>query len=192
MIKEFTADFEYLHKTRSQKQIIGGHKDTIDIMKNYINSESRILDIGERNPLTGRIEEYFKCHIENTEGDLDVNFNIPSNNYSIILFSHVIEHLFNPLYTLLRIKRVMDNNTVLIILLPQRTKLLWTKGHYHEIDNYRIRLLFKRAGLKVIHNRKDRINRGFWFYLTGLRPMLRLLLEYNIAYILKLNEKDSD
>jgi len=192
MIKEFTADFEYLYKTRNQKQIIGGHKDMINIIKHYINPDSKILDIGERNPLTGRIEEYHKCKIENTEGDIDVNFSIPSDNYNIIIFSHIIEHIFNPLHALLRIKKVMNNNTVLIVALPQRTKLLWTKGHYHEIDDYRIRLLFKRANLKVIRVYKDKIKREFWFYFTGFRPMLRLLLEYNVVYILKLNEKDTD
>src|SRR5215203_2792250 len=105
-----------------------------------------ILDIGQRSPLTDAIEETLKVKIDNTTGDLDFTFTAPKNQYDAIIYSHTIEHQFNPLYTLVEIRKLLKDEGVLFIMLPERGKLLWDKGHYHEIDSYRFKELVERGG----------------------------------------------
>jgi SAM-dependent methyltransferase len=150
----------------------------------HINSLD-ILDIGQRSPLTDAIEVALKVKIDNTTGDLDFSFTAPKKQYDVVVYSHTIEHQFNPLYTLVEILKLLKDDGVLFIMLPERGKLLWDKGHYHEIDNYRFKELVERAGFKIIKKDKQRPWRTPFFYLTGFRPFLRLFLEFNANYLLK-------
>lgn len=68
--------------------------------------------------------------------------------------------------------------------MPERGKLLWTKGHYHEIDDYRFNLLAKRAGLKIIGKTKEKAWRNWTEYIKGIRPFYRLLREFDVIYVL--------
>ena len=110
-----------------------------------------VLDVGQHSPLTDEIEKYFNIKLDNTTGDLDVLFTMPKKNYDVIIYSHTIEHQFNPLYTLIKLKDALKNNGRIYIFVPDRNiKLLWSKGHYHEIDTYRMYLICKRVGLQII------------------------------------------
>ena len=185
IVKEFSASSDYLENTKTRRQTKAKHEDMLRLLYNYLNSESKVLDTGERNPFTTIIENAFKIEVDNTDGDLDVDFSIPQNNYNVIICSHVIEHIFNPLHMLLKLKEVLTDDGIIILALPQRTKLLWTKVHFHEIDDYRIRVLFKRAGFEVAEKIKQKVKREWWSYFTGFRPILRFFLEYNAVYIIK-------
>jgi 2-polyprenyl-3-methyl-5-hydroxy-6-metoxy-1,4-benzoquinol methylase len=144
-----------------------------------------ILDIGQKSPLSEAIEKSLNVKIDNTSGDLDFSFTAPKKQYDAIIYSHTIEHQFNPLYTLVEIYKLLKDDGVLFIMLPERGKILWDKGHYHEIDNYRFKELVERAGFKIIKKENHRPWRAPFFYLTGLRPFLRLFLEFNANYTLK-------
>lgn len=153
--------------------------------RKLINQNQRILDVGGRNPLTEALEEEHKIKIDNTSGDLDLDFNIPGNDYDVILYSHTIEHQFNPLYTLVELKKVLNESGVLYVLMPERGKLLWTKGHYHEIDDYRFNLLIKRAGFEIIDMKREKAWRHWTEYIKGIRPFYRLIREHDAIYALK-------
>ena len=145
-----------------------------------------MLDIGKISPLTLAVKErYEKLIIWNTDIDIDtepIDF-LAAVDY--VLYSHTIEHQFNPLYTLLEIYNLMKDDSVMFIILPRRGKLLWDKGHYHEIDHYRMKLLLERAGYEIISYELHKAWRPWWFYLTGIRPLMRLFFEFNAYYEVK-------
>ena len=146
-----------------------------------------ILDVGQRSPLTDAIAQRYLPGVENTQGDLDIEFSIPGYwPYYTIIYSHTIEHQFNPLFTILQLKKIMAREASLIIILPSRTKLLWDKGHYHEIDHYRMKLLIERAGMRIVSYERRKAWRKWYTYFYGIRPLLRLFLEYNAYYLIKL------
>ena len=168
-------------------------ENVIDTTLNYFCRKLRpcwegalMLDIGRESPLTRAVREQFWSVISNTEGDLDVIELQGNKTYDYILYSHTIEHQFNPLHTLLELKKVMSADTVMFIILPNKPKFLWWEGHYHEIDRYRMGLLLKRAGLRIISYERHRARRKWSFYLTGIRPFIRLFCEYNDYYEVKL------
>ncbi len=178
----------------SSKQYENANKVTLQYLKNRVGINDQVLDIGRLSPLTEEIKKNIltgKGEIFNTDGDLDIDFFIPESKnankkFDIIIFSHTIEHLFNPLYSLLRIKEVMDENSKLYVILPQRPKFLWTKGHFHEIDDYRMKLLIERAELDIVSIENKRYCRAFYEYFKGIRPFFRMFLEKNGYYELKL------
>ena len=176
MIKEFAGDPYSVDSDRNIRQVI-------DYLSNKITG--RILDVGQRSPLTDAIEGKFS-KVDNTIGDLDIEVTAPEYRYDTIIYSHTIEHQFNPLFTLLELKQLMHFYTRLIIILPSRTKILWTPGHYHEIDHYRMQLLIKRAGLRIVSYERRKHWRKWYTYFFGLRPFMRLFLEYNAYYMIQL------
>lgn len=152
-----------------------------DCMNGYI------LDIGMKTYFTKMLENEFDIKIFNTKGDLDIDFEMNEDyKYDTIIYSRTIEHQFNPLHTLLRLKRVMHNKSKMYIILPNRGKLLWTKYHYHEIDPYRMSLLFKRAGYRMISNTKIKGWRSPLLYMKGFRSLYRIIREHNDIYELEL------
>ena len=151
-------------------------------LEKYIRPEHKILDVGQCSPLKLYLESYLNVKMDSTRGDLDSYFAIPSDEYNIIIFSHTIEHIFDPLQCLLRLKAHLKPGGIMYILLPDRGKLLWTKGHYHEINGYSMSLLLKRAGLKILSKTRYKPWRTWWHYLTGFRPILRLFFEFYAIY----------
>jgi len=179
MLKELTKTMygiEDNHQTQSR------FKQTLRFFEGKLNNEQTILDVGNRNPFTDFLESNFNVKIDNTIGDLDEAFDIPKPYYDVIIYSHTLEHQFNPLSSLLKLNRVMDDKSFMYVMLPERGKLLWCKGHFHEIDDYRFQLLIKRAGLKIIGKTKNKVWRNWTKYLTGIRPLYRLIREFNTTY----------
>lgn len=158
----------------------------LEYLSRKVSMRTWMLDIGRYSPLTREVKEKFELRIENTVGDLDVLTFGSLKKYDYILYSHTIEHQFNPLHTLLELRKVMNAETKMFIILPCKPKFLWWEGHFHEIDNYRMKLLLKRAGLNIVSYERHRVFRNWKFYLTGIRPLLRLFCEYNDYYEVKL------
>jgi SAM-dependent methyltransferase len=157
----------------------------IKYFRSLISQNSRILDVGQRNLLTEALENEHKIKIDNTSGDLDLEFEIPGQDYDVIIYSHTIEHQFNPLYTMIKLKDALNKSGKLYILMPERGKLLWTEGHYHEIDDYRFKLLAKRAELEILDKTKEKVWRDWKEYFKGIRPFYRFFREYDVIYVLK-------
>lgn len=161
-------------------------KKTLKFFENKLRPEMKILDVGNRNPLTDLLEDIFNVTIMSTTGDLDTDFEIPEGTYDVIIYSHTLEHQFNPLHSLLRLRDHMDQHSLMYLSLPDRGKLLWAKGHFHEIDAYRFGLLMERAGFEIVSKQRDKVWRSPKQYLLGVRPLLRLFWEYNVTYTVKL------
>jgi SAM-dependent methyltransferase len=169
--------------TPDNVQTIDRYEKTFNYLEGKM--QGNILDVGKRTQFTVELEKRFKISVYNTKGDLDLDFYIPDGEYDVIIYSHTLEHQLNHLSAMLKLKDVLKTDGTLYLMLPDRGKLLWCNNHYHEIDDYRVKLLLKRAGLEVISKTRHKVWRHWKIYFTGLRPLLRLFLEYNAIYEVK-------
>ena len=133
MIKEFARPVDFINK---QSQLPSFRYRDSRIIKHLskLDLSGYILDIGERTVMTQRMEDALNIKIGNTMGDLDEKF-FPFEKrdikYDVIIFSHVIEHLFNPLLCLKGIKKLMKPDATLVICTPIKPHYLpWGKGHF--------------------------------------------------------------
>ena len=160
------------------------NRQQIDYLKDKVKADMSMLDVGGRNPLTEFMEKEFDVKADNTSGDLDISFTAPRDEYDVIIYSHVIEHQFNPLFTLLELKKRMKDTARMYILLPNKPKFLWYTGHYHEIDRHRMGLLLKRAGLSILSVTRQRLKKPLKDRI-GIRPFIRTFWEFNVIYEIK-------
>lgn len=113
-----------------------------------------ILDIGERNPLTEILEQQNQVKIHNTVGDLDEDWWPECKEYrcyNTVIFSHVIEHLFNPLKFLTELKYFCCEDCKIYIATP--IKPYWitmARCHFHEMNMFNFKRLMDRAGYHII------------------------------------------
>ena len=176
MDKDFVRDMEFIIKESNELPLLYLHRMFIKLIRHYEFLQpyfNNALDIGERNPLTKRLEFEFSVEIDSTRGDLDKQLSCPKSKYDLVIFSHVIEHLFSPLVCLENIKQVLHPNGIMILACPVKPHFLtWGKGHFHEMDSYRLEKLLKRAGFEILIWEKFR-NIRTWKSFIGIRPILR-------------------
>lgn len=145
-------------------------KKTLNFLKGVMPAKSG-LDIGERTPLTDKLEGLFGCTFENTNIDLDTGS--IENRYDVVTAFEVIEHLFNPLHCLLEIRKALNPEGRLYLSTPNsKPNFLWSSEHFHEMSERSLTELFNRAKFKVLRKTTVRIH-GFGFYFTGIRPVFR-------------------
>lgn len=143
------------------------------------------LDIGERTDFTKRLENVYKIQFDSTDIDLDVE---PINGkYDIITSFEVLEHLFNPLFNLLEIKKAMNKNAVLYLSTPlYKPKIIKSPEHFHEMAEDELMNLIKRAKLSVLKKKIIKV-RPSLHYLFGFRPLLRA--KYERVILLELSKE---
>ncbi len=139
------------------------------------------LDLGDRTPLVGELENLFGCTFESSCCDLDVD--ALSGRYDVVTAFEVLEHLFNPLHALLEARKVLSGpDSRLFVSVPAaKPAMLASPDHFHEMRPQALQSLFSRAGFRVVRHDAFRIRR--WpFYLTGLKPLLRAIYEKVLIY----------
>ena len=157
------------------------HKLIMDYLKNKnLLKFDCVLEVDKPNKFTCLLKEKYSM-VDNCSGDFDVNIEIPDKQYSFMVFTSVIEHLFDPLYTLLELKKHLKPNGKLFIACPKGTmfspKYYW---HFHEMTEGQLFMLLQRAGFKNIdYVEKPR----YWGFRIGFRPLLRRVVD---KYILSL------
>ena len=145
-------------------------------------SVSAGLDIGDRTPMTGMLEELFACRFETTTVDLDTG--ALDGCYPVVTAFEVLEHLFNPLHLMLEVRKVLAPGPAsrLFVSTPAWKPLfLQSPDHFHEMPRRSLESLFDRAGFTVVRRDAFRI-RPFRFCLTGIRPLLRCIFERICIY----------
>lgn len=155
------------------------------IQNNHDICYGKTLDVGEINPMCMILKRKFGIEMDNTKGDLDVGFTTPHSFYDTIIMSHVIEHLMNPLYCLLRLKDVLKPKGILIIATPwcsENLKINWDKGHYHEIDEYRMNKLAECGGFKIVDKKYYPRTRGHY---RGIRSTIKKMTSKTVIYKLE-------
>ena len=100
-----------------------------------------------------------------------------TGEYDVITALEIIEHLFNPLHLLKEISNVLKEGGKLYLSTPKgKPHFLWSKDHFHEMNEKSLMSLINRAGFNVIRKNEIRIQ-PLSFYFRGIRPLLRLIYE---------------
>ncbi len=158
-----------------------------DFMLSYLSIRKikhPILDIGKQSPMTIVLQDRFG-QIDNTDGDLDcLNFITPKRHYKTVLYLHTIEHQFNPLLTLLRIKEIIDTESQVFIAMPSRPKIFFSVNHYHEMGERAFYSLCQRAGFQIVTRALHR-HKKEWQNLFKVRPFIRYFLDKEAVYELR-------
>ena len=177
---ETKTDVEHQHNTFQGRL-------RIKTLNKYFQGKlyGRVLYVGEEDKLAKTIFKSNDIAISYIDFDLDIGKLYPLPDYNIIIMSHVIEHLFNPLHALTQLRKQLKRNGVMYVILPQRPKFLWTENHFHEIDDKRIKCLFDRAGLEIIEKAYHPMHKQWYTMFFGIRMFLRFFF-YRKATIYKL------
>ncbi len=156
-----------------------------------------VLDIGEKNETGVFLANKLELKYYYTEGDLDNVWEVSKKQkYSIVFCLEVIEHLMNPLYFLENLKKYINENTNILISYPHRKiDILWGLSHFNEYRNEAFKTLISKAGYRVTAHSEYNLmhEKGWRFYLTGFRPLLRLIVvllgwSKQNFYLIKLNK----
>lgn len=180
------VDYEYDNKMHS----VIRWRNTLRLLPDSKLSYQSILEIGDRSGMTSLLEDQWGCNIISTGSELDLDFDSKFERFpkqDIILSCEVLEHLLNPLYHLMEVKKILKKDGILYLTTPKKKpEILWSKWHFNEMSLERLTYLFDKAGFRII-NRKQALTRSWWFYLTGFRPLLRLF--FDKIYLFELKHK---
>lgn len=157
-------------------------KETFKLIDSVGGLSGDVLDIGNRNYLTELLEERYRIGIDSTSGDLDLEFNCPKKQYDFVHYNNVIEHQFNPLFTLLEIKKVLKPSGLLILGCPLKPKWITTAScHFHEFDKKAYKEIIDRAELIEIES----IYFSYVISLRGIRSIMASFKKRSIVSLLK-------
>ncbi len=185
MDKDFTTSTAILHNNeRNNPKAIRNRIETVNLLgDNGVYLHGKVLDIGERNYFTEQLESFYEIKIYNTWGDLDESLNCPAFTFDFVHYNNVIEHQFNPLFTLLEIRKVMKPDGVLILGTPIKPNWITSaKCHFHEFDQYRFNKLIGRAGFSVI----DKVHYWHDISFNGFRGIVGSFYTKQAVYLLKM------
>lgn len=149
------------------------YKQTFRFLQNIIPPESRILDLGVKNPFSEILVEHgFK--VTNTQGeDLDIDTSaVTSDAYDVVTAFEIFEHLVSPFNVLKEIKA-----TKLIASVPlklwfasaYRSKEDERDRHYHEFEDWQFDWLLEKAGWTI--KKREKFTNPV--KKVGIRPILR-------------------
>ncbi|OGC04356.1 hypothetical protein A2V82_05785 [candidate division KSB1 bacterium RBG_16_48_16] len=170
------GDGQTLRRLRYTKNFVGKYLNK-DLSKN-------VLDIGQENEFAKQMATFFQMNCYFTTSDLDYKLLIDTKEnqlnelvpFHYIFCFEVLEHLMNPLLFLENLKPFISTETQIFVSVPRRPLFLWTETHFHEFSERRIKHLFRSAGYKIIAHEWHIAWHDPWFYVSGIRPFLRLTI----------------
>ncbi len=155
----------------------------------------KFADIGVRNKKVEIIERELRVTFTQLIAD-DFNFDRPKaeNNeikFDVITCFEIIEHLQNPLFFMKQLSDMLQPGGIIYLSTPSRPKMFWPDFHFNEMNEKHLnKWIFSQAGLEISNKGRLRIHMPSWMYFTGIRPFLRLFINYTNIYQLEL--KDSN
>lgn len=160
------------------------YKHTITFLKEVVpNTNTKILDLGVRNPFVDYMEREGYV-VQNTSGeDLDLDTSAVQNKeYDVVTAFEIFEHLLAPFHVVNSIK-----GDKIVASIPLK---LWFSSayksktdpwdrHYHEFEDWQFDWIFEKAGWEI--KRRKKITHPV--KKIGFRPLLRLFTSrYYLIY----------
>lgn len=159
------------------------YKHTLRFLKEFVNTDENILDLGVTNPFSEilRKEGY---SITNTVGeDLDIDTKaVTTTDYDVVTAFEIFEHLVSPFNVLNDIKAkklVASVPLKLWFASAYKSKTDKWDRHYHEFEDWQFDWLLQKAGWRIKKSEKftNPVKK------VGIRPILRRITpRYYIVY----------
>ncbi len=160
------------------------YKHTIEFLKSVVpDTNTKILDLGVRNPFVDFMEKEGYTVTNTTGEDLDLDTSaLQETDAQVVTAFEIFEHLLTPF-------NVVNNSKVNRIVASVPLKLwfssayrsktdIWDR-HYHEFEDWQFDWIFEKAGWEIIKREKftNPVKK------LGFRPLLRLFTpRYYIIY----------
>ncbi|HPQ35982.1 MAG TPA: methyltransferase domain-containing protein [Tenuifilaceae bacterium] len=175
-------DSTTIRNQKTNYKAFSNQRHTINLINSIGGLKGDILDIGSRNYMTELLEKTFNVRIDSTKGDLDLQLLAPKTKYDFIHYNNVIEHQFNPLFTLLEIKKHLKQDGILILGTPLKPNwITFANCHFHEFNEYQYRKLIRRAGYEEV----KRVHFYYQISVKGIRQILGSFYKRQVVSILK-------
>lgn len=140
----------------------------LKLLLNYTKNvplRERWMDVGSGESfMRDLLREKTKLAIEVSEVDIDVTpYEYADNSIHTITNFEVIEHIFNPLFHVMEMKRIMAPDGNLFLITPNDYSLIYKvehilsrkyRPHFHQFSERDLRDLFLRAGMEIVHMEK--------------------------------------
>lgn len=159
------------------------YKITLEFLKEVLPENSKILDLGIKNPFSEILKQN-AYQVTNTQGeDLDENFSsVQNTDVDIVTAFEIFEHLIAPFNILKEIKAdklVASVPLRLWFAAAYRSKTDQWDRHYHEFETWQFDWLLEKSGWEI--KRKMKFTNPV--KKIGFRPFLRLFTpRYYLVY----------
>jgi len=158
------ADARALYTARDKKR---GHR-SLRVLLNYISKErlrAPWLDVGSGDSY---MRDLLRAKIQKPILDTAVNLDTESlpwsdDTFQTITSFEVLEHLYNPLFHLRELRRVLKPEGNLFVVTPNDYSLIYKlehllsrkyRPHFHQFCERDVRDLFEKSGLRIVTLRK--------------------------------------
>ncbi|WP_299150601.1 methyltransferase [uncultured Dokdonia sp.] len=159
------------------------YKHTLHFLKDVVNTDQSILDLGVRNPFVTYMERE-GYNVQNTTGeDLDLDTTAVKNaDAEVVTAFEIFEHLLSPFTVLQDIKanKIVASVPLKLWFSPAyRSKTDMWDRHYHEFEDWQFDWLFEKAGWEI--QKREKFTNPV--KKLGFRPLLRLFTpRYYLIY----------
>lgn len=138
----------------------GRNKRILEIFSQRAVIIPPFLDVGAGNSWNrDRLSEMTNFHIYTSEIDLDIeHYAFVDEFFKTIVSFEVLEHLYNPLFHLTELHRVLSSDGVLYLTTPNDYSLIYKaehllskkyRPHFHQFNERDLRDILERAGFEI-------------------------------------------
>jgi len=149
-----------------------------------------VLDVGWEGYKSKVLGQIWDIQYINAE---DFNFDkltcrTQSNKAMVITCFETLEHVQNPLFLMRSILDWLEPGGSIYLSTPGRPRMFWPKFHYNELSpDYLQKWILNPLQLQIVRKKKATLNDSYpwWWYFTGIRPFLRIWMNYTWLYEIK-------
>ena len=159
------------------------YKHTLKFLKQFVNTDENILDLGVDNPFSDIMrKEGFT--VDNTKGeDLDLDTSaVKTTDYQVVTAFEIFEHMVSPFNVLQDIqanKLVASVPLKLWFAAAYRSETDERDRHYHEFEDWQFDWLLEKSGWHI--KKREKFTNPV--KKVGIRPILRRLTpRYYLVY----------